>query len=290
MTSAFGIEHISKSYVNGKWVKAAELTGKQAKKIAVGGQYKKAKGTTKFDRQFKAEQTQTLQGARKMKPGEKQRSLFTRVEHKGFDRRGNAKIDIQNSKPTLALPNDSGNALLASAQKIGHKRGGVHLLTTHGSGAASAQTIAHEKAHLSPSRGGYRLAQIVRSPKKLMREEARADAVADKKRGRPSPFARGINEVTSDPDRSGYAQAAAGHHLARSSEHVGATRGGRAAKKIPGLRKLVGHVDQGVRSQYDAQIVAPSLAGINRSLNTKKPIERKHLDEYKNVYDRVRGS
>ena len=290
MISAFGVEHggVSKSFVNGKWVKAAELSGKQASKIRAGGQYKKARGTTKSDREFKTNNTTVLSEARKMKPGEQQRSLFNTVRHGGFDRRGNTKIDMHDTTPSLSF--GSGGTIQASAQKFGPKRGGVHMITTNGPGKASPVTLAHEKAHLSPDRGAYRMKQITRSPKKLMREEARADATADKKLNRPSPFGRGINEVTNDPHTSGYAQTAAGRHLSRSAEHVGSTRGGRLAQKVPGLGSLVRRADASVRGQYDAQVVTPGLAGLNRSLKTKKPIKRKHLDEYKGVYDRVRGS
>lgn len=289
MHSAFGVDHgyVSKSFVNGKFVSASTLSAKQARKVRAGGQYKKATGPKKSDTAFKANQTQMLQAAREMKPGETQREVFSSAKHQGFDRRKNAKIDLQDTTPSFSLAGE-GKAH-ASASKFGPKKGGVNLMTTHGKNAASPQTLAHEKAHLAPNRSGYRLHQIVRSPKKLMREEARADAVADKKLNKPSPFKQGINDVIADPDRSGYAEAAAGRHLSRSSEHVGGTRAGSAAKKVPGLRKLVGRADEHVRGQYEAQIVRPSLDSLNRQLKTKKPVKGKHLDEYKRVYDRARG-
>jgi hypothetical protein len=291
MKSAFGVEHgISKSYVNGKWVKAVSLSPKQAGKVKAGGQYKKATGPKKSDTEFKTNQTTVLQAARGLKPGETESGgLFTRVKHSGFDRRKNAKIDIQDTTPSFAPLGGSGAKLEASALKVGPKRGGVNLMTTHGKDAASAQTLKHEKAHLAPDRSGYRMHQIARSPKKLMREEGRADAVADKQLNRPSPFKQRIDRVTADPDRSGYAQAAAGRHLSRSAEHVGGTRAGRAAKKVPGLRKVVGRLDESVRGQYDTQIVRPGLDSINRSLKPRKKIEGKHLDQYQRVYERARG-
>jgi len=265
------------------------VSAKQAAKVRAGGQYKKARGPKKADTEFKSSQTQMLQAAREMKPGEKDRSLFARVEHKGFDRRGNAKLDLQNTRPTFSAFGAEHGRVAASAQKFGQKRGGVNLITTHGKEAASPQTLAHEKAHLAPNRGGYRLHQIARSPGKVMREEARADASADKLRGKPNPFTQKIDTVNADPDRSGYAQAAVGRHLSRSSEHVGGTRLGSAAKKVPGLRRLVGRADESVRGKYHAQIVRPSLDSLNRQLETKKPIKGKHLDQYKRVYDRARG-
>lgn len=286
MISAFGIEHVSKSFVGGKFVRASALTAKQTQKIRTGGQYKKARGTTKGDKKFKTNQTEMLQAVRDLKPGESSRAgLFHSVSHKGHDKAKNTLIDIKDTTPSVAF----GGSLEASAQKFGAKRGGVNVMTTYGRGEPTAATLKHEKAHLAPKRSGYRLKQIASNPKKIMREEARADAVADKTLKRPNPFKRPINDLMADPSDSGYAQAAAGRHHSRSSEHVGSTRAGSAAKKIPGLRKLVSRADEHVRGQYDAQIVKPSLASLNRTMKTKKPVKRKHLDEYKNVYDKVRG-
>lgn len=96
--------------------------------------------------------------------------------------------------------------IAAAAMKTGGRRSRGEIYAHPGT---TEQEIAHERAHLTPKRSGYRLYQINKDPVKGAREEARADFVA------------GFRYRTS-PGSSGYAEAAA-DEAKRKKQHY---RGG----------------------------------------------------------------
>jgi len=149
MRSAFGVEHgISKSFVNGKFVRAVDLSAKQARKVAVGGQYKAARGVSEGDKRFLAttRMHREVVGTPRFPEG---------VRH----------------NPMMRGHQGSGGTIRLGSAKQGR---------SYVSGQASKKSIpyvtAHEAQHANVKRSSYRLhAQIMRDPEKLMREEARAD-------------------------------------------------------------------------------------------------------------------
>lgn len=148
MMSAFGVEHtISKSFVNGKFVRAVDLSAKQARKVKTGGQWKKARGATKFDTQFK--------------------ETMASPQMKEFSRTAGTAVNRE-------LPKDMGQG---GTVRLGSKSGGQSIVAAQaGSKKTLNQIASHEKHHANVKRSSYRLhAQIGNNPKKLFREEARAD-------------------------------------------------------------------------------------------------------------------
>lgn len=148
MISAFGVEHlVSKSFVNGKFVRATDLSGKQAAKVRGGGQWKKARGATKKDRQF--------------------REMMSSPEAKTWGKDPGIKVDRD-------IPKASGHG---ATVRFGSKSGGQSVVVGQaGSKKVARQISSHEKHHATPNRSTYRLhRQIAENPKKLFREEARAD-------------------------------------------------------------------------------------------------------------------
>jgi hypothetical protein len=156
MRSAFGVEHgyISKSLVNGKWVKAAELGAKGRRSM---GGYKQAKGVTEAHKTF-------LEGAK---------------ERRGFT---NPKSPMAQWRNTPVHP---GQAALhgdrAVTVRLGGAKGGQSHIFGHASDKESQKRLmGHEASHANVKRSEYRLhGQIFGDHKKLMREEARADMDSD---------------------------------------------------------------------------------------------------------------
>jgi hypothetical protein len=178
MISAFGVDHggISKSFVNGKWVKAAEATPKQLSHIARGGQYKAAHGLQPRDQAWKdkrAEQHKIMSGA--LSHGVKNNPDVT-PGSAGTYRVGGQSYIISNL-PKEAVP-----------KKL------------------RRSVMGHEAVHAGPKRSSYRLHnQILGNPKKMMREEARADYISG-------------GHFSQHPDAgSMYAQAARASHGIKTS-------------------------------------------------------------------------
>lgn len=74
----------------------------------------------------------------------------------------------------------------------GRKNGQAVMVVPKG---ATKDTVNHEMAHLTPKRSGYRLHQVLNDPKKLMREEGRAEMATR---------SRGAYYKTDGPSTSGY--------------------------------------------------------------------------------------
>lgn len=163
MISAFGVDHgISKSLVNGQWVKATKLSGKQRKNV---GGYKKAQGMTRAHKEYKTQMNQARTQL-KSAPSEK-------VHGKGtiFGQRA---------------PGTGG----ATVQLGSAKGGRTHIEVNAPKGTSKGKKkaiMAHERAHAAPKRSEYRVhGQIMKDPTKLMREEARADMA----RGAPGHYTK----------------------------------------------------------------------------------------------------
>ena len=148
MYSAFGVEHtIEKSFVNGKFVRAVDLSAKKAAKVRAGGQWSKARGTTKKDTAFKNLMTNEV------KP---------------------QLAQMKGVSVNSGLPKNIG---AGGTVRIGSKSQGRSYVAGEAGSKKAAQSIKlHEAQHANPNRSSYRLhSQIMGSPKKLFREEARAD-------------------------------------------------------------------------------------------------------------------
>lgn len=177
MISAFGVEHgeISKSFVNGKWIKATELSAKQADKVRVGGQYKKVRGVSAKDTAYREMIND---------PGVKNWTRFATGVKRDKD-----------------LPPGTGSG---ATVRLGSKSQGRSYVTGSGSTKKITRKIAaHENQHAKVKRSGYRLhSQIMGNPKKLMREEARADwnsFGSYKSLKNPSSYASGARAAAAKP-------------------------------------------------------------------------------------------
>ena len=95
--------------------------------------------------------------------------------------------------PNKIISRTAGEHTEAFAMKTGGRRGPGAVYARPN---ASQATLAHEQAHITPKRSGYRLQQILNSPRKTMAEEARAD------------YLSGQHYKSPHADESGYAQAA----------------------------------------------------------------------------------
>lgn len=153
MISAFGVEHgvIAKSLVNGVFKPASALS--RAERGAVGG-YKKAKGVSEEHRTF-------LQGAHERRKIVGENAAYKDVPVKPLD---------------ALLHGDRGFTI-----RTGSAKGGQSHVFGHASDTKSQKALQqHEGAHAAPKRSEYRMHhQIMGNPKKLMREEARADMASD---------------------------------------------------------------------------------------------------------------
>lgn len=143
-----GTATVKKSFVNGKFVSAIELSAKEASKVRSGGQWKKARGVTEKDSAF--------------------RDLMTSPEVK------QSLKDMNGVKRNKYLPKDTGSGGTIRAGSKSHGRS--YVAGEAGSKKEVAQIAHHEAQHANPKRSSYRLhSQIMGDPKKLFREEARAD-------------------------------------------------------------------------------------------------------------------
>lgn len=192
MTSAFGIDHgyVSKSFVNGTWKSASDLTGLERLSVARDGAYKKAKGVTKDDAKWLK---------RHMKGGKAMRQAAKKSKN---------RVSVDPTEPAAA-----------ATYRVGSAKGGKsYIVGSMPTKKLARAAQAHEMNHATPRRSAYRLHnQIALNPEKLMREEARADyrgtghfthhpptgsayaagaramqGVRDGKGGKPFPFPKSI--------------------------------------------------------------------------------------------------
>jgi hypothetical protein len=183
MISAFGVEHIAKSYVSGKgWVKATDLTPGMKNLIRTRAR-NKGRGAGGSATPGRKVEGQSAKG----------RTVYDR-ETRSMQRR--ISTDVL----------DSGDSRLKSLgyQVLGHSqpngRGGG-ILRMNPRGANQEATYRHELAHLKPKRNPVRLSERTADSRRLGREEGRADFIGN--RGKRTPgsypgnkqFQRGYNEV-----------------------------------------------------------------------------------------------
>lgn len=260
MISAFGVEHgVSKSLVGGVFKPASKLT--RVERGAVGG-YKKARGVSKPDQEFKQVQAQTRAYHATAKPDRsfKSKSGTTHVyEHNMFSR---------------AIPKGAAGLHI----RVGGKKGTshVHYRTTPEIGDTSSpkSTLKHEMSHAKPARSSYRMHQIIANPKKLMAEEGRADFEAS------GHFKR--------KQESGYAQVAAQRIQAQKTK--GAEKAAKKTlRKIPFVGRRLGAVAANqVRAQTRPVREAhkSNLKQLSRTLN--QPVGNKDIDAYIKTHDKMK--
>ena len=182
MTSAFGVDHgISKSLVGGVFKPASKLKAKEIKAVRRGGAYKKAKGPTKADTEFKQNSTRATQMFRQNKevfrePGYKGIEAPTYKEKKVRGQRNPVSTYKTSVFDDKTLPAGVGGFTVRTGSK---SHGTSHVvyrgMSSIGSSRKPKTTLKHEMAHARPKRSAYRMEQIGRNPAKQMREEARAD-------------------------------------------------------------------------------------------------------------------
>ncbi len=134
---------INKSFVPGKgWIAATKLTAREASKVP--GAHSAAKGVSKPDLKFK-----TRREGLEVKLHEHGGGFVQNKEHAGA----------------------------ASTIRYGGKKTGFSFIQGHAPDARSRDRLmAHEGQHAAVNRTSYRLhGQIMSDPKKMFREEARAD-------------------------------------------------------------------------------------------------------------------
>lgn len=165
MISAFGVDHgaISKSYLNGQWVKPAELLVHQKETGKVGGHFARSKGVSAEDMRFKR---QSLHRKKKV------------AMTGGAYRKENYSYGPFRSKEGFMDRLRGMRGGHGYTYRLGGKgkQGRSYMRGEGTSKEYMAPTRAHEHAHAMEGRTEYRLHhQIMGSPTKMMREEARAD-------------------------------------------------------------------------------------------------------------------
>lgn len=164
-----GAGAIRKSFVPGKgWVKATEVPKTALKRAAGPGR----------------------QGRAQWKQNSKDADFAAKQEYKEHERSVRGLLDtMRNGGKTTTVTR--GGKTVEHIQPSGFtsmqlKASGLKAFATHTGGRKGHRTIVepkradkttrrHETAHITPKRSGYRLHQILKDPKKAMREEARAD-------------------------------------------------------------------------------------------------------------------
>lgn len=177
MESAFGIEHgFSKSLVNGSWKKASELSSKERK--AVGG-YRKLRGVTESDKTFRDVNAPATKEMHRQLDNSHKGGVFAPSEIKTHHLKSGKTKSYGWGAYSLGNPL-SGTSMAGTTSRIGGKRGAAKVIYSNTQSAGGSMhpesTLKHELAHAAPKRSSYRLHQLHQDPKKLMREEARADA------------------------------------------------------------------------------------------------------------------
>lgn len=183
---------ISKTFIPGKgYVSATKLVetgGKGALRRAVKGQ----KAEQYMVRRQEARHFQGYRAADKA-----HKDLVDQIGQKGKElpspMKGTAFL-----QPNWAKEAEMKSANIeAFAIKRGGRRNGQAVMVVPK--GATKDTVNHEMAHLTPKRSGYRLHQVLNDPKKLMREEGRAEMATRSKGG---------YYKTDAPGTSGYIQMA----------------------------------------------------------------------------------
>jgi hypothetical protein len=261
MISAFGVEHIvSKSYVNGKWVKAVELGGKERK--AMGG-YKKARGVSRSDRLFMASNKKT-----------KKQVDLPKKRVKTTEGPGGTTHYYEHGPKSTFLPPGAGGVTFREGGKKGISH--VHVPKKAVGGLKAGHVMRHEEAHARVGRTGYRMSQIVNSPKKLMREEGRAD------------FEGSGKHFTKNPKQSGYAQAASAR-LAHQKVNRATTRTQGRLKRVPFIGNRASAAVASNPVKRAAKINSRSHQfGLSATLG--KPVGNKEVDSYINVQNQMRAA
>lgn len=168
MISAFGVDHgeVSKSLVPGKgFVSASTLGAKKLREVTKPGQYaSRGLSRKQKDAQYALKANNDLFGGRESE-------IFSMPKGK------KGKLHISDA-PDLA-----GTGLGAVAFKTGGKDGQRRILMGPDAEFLGRKDLKrlkeHEIAHVTPGkRTSWRMASIASDPKKIMREEGRADMVA----------------------------------------------------------------------------------------------------------------
>lgn len=260
MISAFGVEHgqVSKSLVGGVFKPASALT--RAERGAVGG-YKKARGVSAGDRAFQAEQAKVKEYHAGMKPA------------RSFSSKSGTTHVYEHGIMSRALPKGSSGVMVREGGKRGTSH--VHYQTSSFDTSTSAKSVlSHEMAHARPARTAYRMNQIHGSPKKVLREEGRADFES---RGHFKKNPQG-----------GYAQAAT-----QRTENLKAkgleTNARKQLKKVP----LVGNRLGSYAAKQVRTAAKPMRARgkeINRGMSQSlgKPVGNKEVDAYIGVQNQMK--
>lgn len=147
MISYWGIEHgeVTKSYVPGKgWIPATKLTPKQRAKVPGG--HEEAKGVSYKDLTWRANHNQHKQ-------------------------------NIAANQHMVGIKQSAWGPSRAGTYRVGGKKTGRStVMGSANNGKDLKYLLRHEDQHAKVQRSSYRLhRQIAGSPKKTMREEARAD-------------------------------------------------------------------------------------------------------------------
>ena len=260
MISAFGVEHgISKSLVGGVFKPASKLT--RAERGAVGG-YKKARGVTAADQEFKHVQGQTKAYHAALTPTRsfKSKSGTTHVYEHNILSRG--------------IPKGAAGFHVREGGKQGTSH--VHYRSDKIIGADNKpkSTLMHEMAHARPARSSYRMNQIIDSPKKLFREEGRADFES---RGHFKKRPEG-----------GYAQAAMNRVKTKDAKKL-ETRAKTKLRKIPIVGRRLGAVMAADVRSAAKPMRQQHKAGLRTLSQTMgKPIGNKEVDSYIGVHDKMK--
>lgn len=185
---------VEKSFVPGKgWVKATKVS--RADRAKIPGAHKQMKGVTP-----------DLERAREAM---KVASDFARSKAgPAGDGGSSKKLFKPKYLPNRIIDETVGSNTEAFALKTGGRRGKGHVYARPN---ASETTLAHERAHITPKRSGFRMYQNGSKPRTRMREEARAD------------YLSGV-DYKKKPEGSGYAQGAsseAGRKYHQAQQQIG---------------------------------------------------------------------
>jgi hypothetical protein len=260
MRSAFGVEHtVSKSLSGGTFKPISQMT--QAERKAIGG-YRKAKGVSEDDKKYRTAMGQ-IKDLHSGKPvgGVTNTGKHLRTEkHRGG---GNVEVYRHGKKSRLVPPGAEGFHV-----STGGKRGTSYV---HLGGGSGKRVETHELAHANPKRSSYRMFQITSNPRKLMREEARADYKA-----------QGHFTTRGEKEGSGYAQSA--HY--RSNELAG-----KKSEARLGRTPVIGGPLKGMRRAMNTSRRQKTNLAVNNLTRTmNKPVKRREIDSYIKVQDKMRAA
>lgn len=179
---------VSKTFIPGKgYVSATKLPKGQLRMVVRNQRAAKARVRDEEARHFQAYR----------KTDKEQKDLLAEIGQKGKE------LPSPMKGTAFLQPNWAKEAQMKSvnieafAVKRGGRRSGQAVMVVPK--GATKDTVNHEMAHLTPKRSGYRLHQVLSDPKKLMREEGRAEMATRSK---------GAYYKTDAPGTSGYIQMA----------------------------------------------------------------------------------